>query len=154
MARFPEQQMNESSRAYAAFILYCGMGADRSIVAVAQKCIKSVSLIRRWCHVHTWVERAKQYDAQVADDIAAEHTRRYLQDLDDHKLRYAQAGKILYVLAQQLAVRFNTEIDDLAMTPNTLAVLHRTYQIAGDLEAHALGIDQLLASLGKQQDQA
>ncbi len=143
--------MNESSRAYAAFILYCGMGADRSIAAVAQKLSKSIPLIKRWCRIHHWVERAKQYDAQVADDIAAEHTRRYLQDLEDHKLRYAQAGKILYGLAQQLAVRFNTEIDDLAMTPNTLAVLNRTYQIAGDLEAHALGIDQLVASLGKDQ---
>ncbi len=127
------------------------MGADRSITAVAQKYIKSVSLIGRWCHQHNWVERAKQYDAQVADDIAAEHTRRYLQDLEDHKLRYAQAGKILYGLAQKLAVRFNNEIDDLEITPNTLAVLNRTYQIAGDLEAHALGIDQLLPSLDKDQ---
>ena len=143
MAVFPERYDTESAQAYEAACAYFGMGADRSITAVTQKLHKSYTIIGRWSRLHNWVDRAKQYDAQVADDIAAEHTRRYLAELDDHKVRYAQAGKVLYGLAQKLAVRFNNEINSLEITTNTLAVVNHTYQVAGDLEAQALGNDQL-----------
>lgn len=151
MASFPPQLPNESSQAYEAACLYFGMGADRSQEAVSDKLAKSRQLLSRWSAQHNWIERARQYDADVAEDIAAEHTRRYLADLEDHKTRYAQAGKVLFALAQKLARRFNDEIDGLEITPNTLAVLNRTYQVAGDLEAHALGVEQLLPKLAEDQ---
>lgn len=147
MANFPIQLPSESPQAYEAACAYFGMGADRSTAHVAQTLGKSKALMDRWSSQHDWVVRARQYDGAVQQDIAAEHTRRYLADLDDHRKRYNDAGKVLYGLANKLAIRFNNEIGTFELTPQTLSVLLRAYQTAGDLEAHALGIDQLMPKL-------
>jgi len=60
---------DETAKAYAAASLYFEMGAKRSLEAAAQKCIKNVSLLRRWSVKHQWLKRAKAYDAHL-DAIA------------------------------------------------------------------------------------
>jgi len=57
-----ERQKGESARAFEAFLVYLQMGPERSIRAVAQKCTKSVSLIRRWSSDNNWVERCRAWD--------------------------------------------------------------------------------------------
>ena len=61
-----KRQSGESAKAYEAARIYFEMGAERSLEAVAQKCIKSISLLRRWSSRLNWVERAKDYDAHEA----------------------------------------------------------------------------------------
>ena len=58
-----EQQAGESDKAFAAFTLYLGMGAQRSTQAVAGHLAKSGQLIRRWSARHRWGERVAAYAA-------------------------------------------------------------------------------------------
>lgn len=147
MANFPAQRPSESAQAYEAACAYFVMGADRSQEAVSQKLGKSRQIISRWSAQHDWVERTRTYDADVAQDIAQEHTRRYLAELEDHRKRYADAGRGLYTVAGKLLKRLDTNIVGLEVTPATLGILLRAFTTAADLEAHALGLDKLMPSL-------
>lgn len=57
----------ESAKAHRAFEQYCDLGPDRSLKAVVQECIESVSisLLRRWSARWGWVNRAAAYDEHV-----------------------------------------------------------------------------------------
>jgi hypothetical protein len=55
---------DESTKAYAAYEIYRELGAERSLEKVAQKCIKSVSLLRRWSSQFQWVRRAAAWDKE------------------------------------------------------------------------------------------
>ena len=61
-----EQQTHESDKAFAAFTLYLGMGAQRSAQAVAGQLGKSEQLMRRWAARHRWTERVAAYGAHMA----------------------------------------------------------------------------------------
>lgn len=63
-----ERRKGESAPAFAAFSAYLEMGPERSIRAVAQKCTKSVSLIRRWSSAYHWVERVRAWDNQLQEE--------------------------------------------------------------------------------------
>jgi hypothetical protein len=61
----------ETPKAAAAFREYCALGPGRSLAKLAQgdqKYAKSVPVLKRWSSVHTWVERAKQYDEERAKE--------------------------------------------------------------------------------------
>lgn len=151
MASFPTQLPTESAQAYEAACTYFGMGADRSVRDVAQRLHKSSTIIGRWSREHQWVERSRQYDAEVQQDIAAQHTAQYLADVKDHQQRYRDTGKALHTVCVRLLRRFANEIDSMELTPNSLAVLVKALTTAGDLEAHALALDELLPRLeGKE----
>ena len=62
-----EQQAKESARAFAAFSAYLGMGAERSLEAVAQKITKSSRLLKRWSRRFDWPGRVRAH----ADRLAA-----------------------------------------------------------------------------------
>jgi hypothetical protein len=53
----------------------------------------------------------------------------------------------VYIVAAKLLQRMNKEQDTLEITPATLGVLLRAFTTALDLEAHSLGVDQILTSL-------
>lgn len=61
-----EQLPEESSKAYAAAVVYFEMGAQRSQEAVGRKLAKSRTLISRWAAKYQWVERASRYDEHLA----------------------------------------------------------------------------------------
>ena len=164
MADFPAQLPSESAQAYEAACAYFGMGADRNLSAVAQKCNKSISLMGRWSSAHGWTERAREYDAALAKEASAAHTARYLADLEAHRKRSMEAGSALYTVAGQLIKQLNYAlsqprkiegkdgktytIHSVELNANTFAVAARGITAALDLEAHALGIDKLLPELG------
>lgn len=147
MATFPAQLPNESAKAYEAACVYFGMGADRSQEAVSQTLAKSRQIISRWSAQHQWVDRSRQYDAAVQQDVAAQRTAQYLADVKDHQQRYRDTGKALHNVGVRLLRRFANEIDSMELTPNSLAVLVKALTTAGDLEAHALALDELLPRL-------
>jgi hypothetical protein len=60
-----ERLEGESKKAFEAFVEYRNMGLDRSIAKVGAKLGKSVSLLERWSSKYSWVERAKEYDAEM-----------------------------------------------------------------------------------------
>jgi hypothetical protein len=61
-----EKQPKESDKAFAAFSLYLGMGAERSAQAVARKLAKSGQLVRRWSARYRWAERVAAHGAHLA----------------------------------------------------------------------------------------
>lgn len=147
MASYPAQLASESAQAYQAACAYFAMGADRSLVAVAQKLNKSTTIMGRWSGQHNWTDRARTYDAALAEEDAAQHTARYLADLEDHRKRASEAGKALYAVAGKLLQRMNTQAGTLELNANSLAVIKGALQTALDLEAHSLNLDKLLPSL-------
>ncbi len=155
MAKYPAQLPSETSKAYAAFADYCGMGADRSFDKLRQSYSRPTSYIRQlatWSSLYTWQDRVKEYDGAVQEDIAAERTKRYLADLDDHRTRYQQAGRALYNVAAKMLHRLGKEVEDLELTPAALGILLRAFTTAADLEAHALNLDELMPRLQGDDD--
>jgi hypothetical protein len=61
-----EKQAKESNKAFAAFVVYLGMGSERSLEAVRQKCGKSARLIERWSSRWRWTERVAAHTSHLA----------------------------------------------------------------------------------------
>ena len=66
MALAFEQQQKESAKAFAAFSVYLGMGAERSLAKVGQRLGKSGSLIERWSRRFGWTDRVSEHAAHLA----------------------------------------------------------------------------------------
>ena len=66
MALAFEQQPKESAKAFEAFALYLGMGAERSLAKVGQRLGKSGSLIERWSRRFGWTDRVSEHAAHLA----------------------------------------------------------------------------------------
>ena len=66
MALAFEQQQKESAKAFEAFALYLGMGAERSLAKVGQRLGKSGSLIERWSRRFGWTDRVSEHAAHLA----------------------------------------------------------------------------------------
>ncbi|MBI3852574.1 MAG: hypothetical protein HY298_20140 [Verrucomicrobia bacterium] len=61
-----EQQPNESAKAFAAFSVYLGMGAERSLAAVGKQLGKSEPLMKRWSRKFDWLARVQAPAAHLA----------------------------------------------------------------------------------------
>src|SRR3954471_9546497 len=60
-----EKLEKESSKAFAAFHTYLGLGAERSIEAAGEKVGKCSKVLERWSKKFAWGERAQEYDAHL-----------------------------------------------------------------------------------------
>jgi hypothetical protein len=150
LARLP----SESAKAYAALVVYAEMGAERSTAKVAQKLGKSIALMNRWSSQHRWVERARAYDAHLAELAQQRAAEQYIQDILEHQARYRQAGKDLYTVARALLARLAALVQDDDFTPSVsnLHAIIRAFEMATNLEAHALSLDRLLPMLDTVQN--
>ena len=61
-----EQQPKESAKAFTAFSVYLNLGAERSLAKAAQKCAKSVPLLKRWSRRFGWAGRVAAYEEFLA----------------------------------------------------------------------------------------
>lgn len=156
MAAYPPQLPSETQRAYHAACLYFGLGrAERSIEQVritTGKPPASRRYLERWSSEFSWVARSREYDQAEDAEATIERTNRYLADLEDHRTRYQQAGRSVYGVAARLLQQFNKDIDSLELTPATLSIVLRAFTTAGDLEAHALNLDEILPKLAGADD--
>jgi len=62
-----EQQPRESNKAFAAFKTYLELGAQRSLVVVAEKHGKSKTMMEKWSRRFDWPARVQAHAAQVAE---------------------------------------------------------------------------------------
>jgi transposase len=153
----PEQLPNESAKAYAAFVAYCETGTQRSVRDVAQKLDKSSTIIGRWSAQHRWQERVRAYDAAIAAE-RAEILRQQRREEIERLRTLAQAdAENLRKLARGLGARLAQAIDQVeaaAIEPQHMASMLRTIaqslETATNLDAAALGIDEVLAYLKEQ----
>jgi hypothetical protein len=61
-----EQLPNESSRAYTAFVVFAGLGSQRTLQDAAARSAKSIDAMKRWSTKYDWFARARHYDAYLA----------------------------------------------------------------------------------------
>jgi hypothetical protein len=62
-----ERKPGESSRQYAAFKYYLGLGPDRTLAATRAKVKGSRRSIEKWSKKFGWVERVRAFEAHMAD---------------------------------------------------------------------------------------
>ena len=70
------RQKDESEQAYAAFLIYRDMGANRSTEKVRQECGKNKRLIERWSSRWKRVERCRAWDNQLPEAADAQAVKR------------------------------------------------------------------------------
>jgi hypothetical protein len=100
-----DRQDGETTKAYAAFMVYRDMGATRSLTLVAEKIYtpqsphnppRNISQIERWSSQWNWVDRCKDYDGdreQERRQIKSEHdSAAYLRDLEHYHLQQKAIG--------------------------------------------------------------
>lgn len=77
-----DRRPGETSPAWAAFVVYRDMGAERSTARVAQELGKSKTLADRWSGANEWVARAAAWDAHLdaASQAAQLDLRRILAE--------------------------------------------------------------------------
>lgn len=160
----------ESARAYAARVEYCTMGAGRSLEKLRGRSGEGSGIPRRfntlaeWSTRFNWGESAKQYDEQIHYLTIQDAAEKYRTDLEAHRKKASEAGQALYAVAGQLIRAINTALagpkkikgEDgkmytlhaIDLTSSTFSIAARAMQTALDLEAHALGVDKILPSLG------
>ena len=78
------RQKDESEQAYAAFLIYRDMGANRSTEKVRQECGKNKRLIERWSSRWKWVERCRAWDNQLQEAAYAQAVKRVREMSNRH----------------------------------------------------------------------
>lgn len=105
-----QQQPGETAKAYAAFCLYRDMGVSRSLEKTwgeykeinGNNSVSMPGYFRDWSTANSWVERAKAYDAYLADK-RREQFEALRMDQREKRQQIVQAlnGMLASVMAEQ-----------------------------------------------------
>ena len=79
-----DRQPRETSKAYAAFVIYRDMGTDRTVRSVAEALNKSGTLIAGWSGKHNWVVRAAAWDSMPGRMVAEAFEERARRIAEQH----------------------------------------------------------------------
>ena len=108
-----EQQPRESNKAFAAFKTYLELGAERSLVVVAEKHGKSKTMIERWSRRFDWPSRVQAHAAHLAtverqaiESLAMEKAVDWNKVHEAVKIAEWQRHKKLIALADDMLVRW------------------------------------------------
>lgn len=112
-----ERQQGESSKAFAAFAAYRGMGAKRSCIKVAQEFSKNPTVILRWSRQWHWQQRILAWDNECAR-IAKEESAIEIREM---KQRHIQISMYL----QNRAVNAINELMPRAVSASAIAAFLR-----------------------------
>ena len=118
-----ERQKGESAQAYEAFSIYLGMGAERSLSAVAKQLSKSLPLIKRWSREKEWQERIRAYD----NDIEKQARKKVIAD------RKAMTERHIGI-AMQLQKKALEALGSLSVEDMTPKDIKEYIKMATDLE--------------------
>ena len=86
-----DRQPNESSEAFAAWVVYRHMDSDRTQARVARELAKSTTLISRWAIATNWPRRLEAWEIYV-DQRRQEET---ILEVIEARKRQLQIGKVL-----------------------------------------------------------
>ena len=108
-----EQQPRESNKAFAAFKTYLELGAQRSLVVVAEKHGKSKTMIERWSRRFDWPARVQAHAAHLAtiereaiEGLALEKAVDWNKVHEAVKVAEWQRHKKLIALADEMLARW------------------------------------------------
>lgn len=79
-----DRRPRETSKAYAAFVIYRDMGTDRTVRSVAEALNKSGTLIAGWSGKHNWVARAAAWDSMPGRMVAEAFEERARRIAEQH----------------------------------------------------------------------
>jgi hypothetical protein len=92
----------ETPKAFAAFLVYRNMGADRSIVKAGRKLGKNRVTLEDWSVKYCWTERAAAYDAEQArkeqaaiDKAQAAEAAKWARRQSKHREDSFQLGQLM-----------------------------------------------------------
>lgn len=68
----PEKIKEEPDSAYSFFLIYCKLGPSRNLRNVVAQTGKSLSYLRKLSSQYAWWERARKYDATIAEAEASQ----------------------------------------------------------------------------------
>lgn len=97
MTRPWEKGAAETSRAFAAFVVYRDLGPGRTIARAAEKLGKADSTFEHWSAKYSWPKRAEAYDAHL-DAVGRAQAERVWKEM---KRRHARAGAALVDLGEK-----------------------------------------------------
>jgi hypothetical protein len=86
-----ERREDESDAAWGAFLVYRGLGLNRTYAATAAACRKHVSLIQRWAIVKTWRSRTVAWDRDL-DRVRIDAHREAVKEMET---RHAGSAALL-----------------------------------------------------------
>ncbi len=154
---------NETAKAYAAFCVYRDMGSNRSIDTAYRENTSKVGRANKvwvdWSVKYGWVERAKQYDAYLANKARELREVEHLADLNEYRTQLAQSSKAALATGQK-ALKLSMERMN-AMTAKDIPVkslpafvraANDTIEKAVDGWGMALSVDELITLLGAIDD--
>ncbi len=110
----------ESAKAHHAFEIYCVLGPDRSLNAVAQKCNKSVSILGRWSARWGWVGRAAAYDehVRIIEEQARQQERaHHAAEMERRRIQMQdEAWEMFQKLRQRVERMLKFPVEDVTST--------------------------------------
>jgi hypothetical protein len=109
-----ERLVDETPKAWEAFVVYRDMGPARSLQKVAKKLKKSKTLIDRWSSEHAWVIRARGWDAE-------EDRLHRLVMVDERRKLSKQAALVAQVAFQAAVLSMRTKLESPNLRPNEAA---------------------------------
>jgi hypothetical protein len=153
-----ERLERETAKAFSAFSLYRDAGPSRSITATAKALGKGRTVISNWSQVHSWVQRATEYDLwldaerlkAVRDAAIQEHQQR-MRSLPRQQLREADEITELVGQLQEIIAENLQRLQDSRhpLSPGEIASLGRfmlnAIEVKNKSSYEALGIEKLIA---------
>lgn len=124
-----DRQKDESEQAYAAFLIYRDMGANRSISKVAQKCSKNISLLNRWSSRWNWVERCRCWDNQLQKE-AKKTAAAELKKMYQRHIKIAMQLQNVAIMSLAQTRPENVEPKDLISFIKAATAMERESRIA------------------------
>lgn len=138
-----EQQPRESNKAFAAFKTYLELGAQRSLVVVAEKHGKSKTMIERWSRRFDWPARVQAHAAHLAtiereaiEGLALEKAVDWNKVHEAVKVAEWQRHKKLIALADEMLARWEKK----KAKCGTLEGIARVLELATKLGRLAAGM--------------
>lgn len=126
-ARRPwDQREGEGARAFEAATAYFDLGPERSLREVARSLSKSLSLIGRWSAEWDWTERARAYDASMAQ--AAQEKRQ--RDMIRWTMRWTERREALREREWEVANAFLTLAEKVLARETRYSREHTVHEAA------------------------
>jgi len=120
-----DQQVDEPAKAYAAFLVYRGLGVGRTIKAVAQRYNVAERNIYAISSRFAWSFRADQWDAWALRHRSKAAEKRLLREADMESKTVNDALKMTRILVRRSLAKVRTDAK-LLLTPSAAASLADT----------------------------
>jgi len=103
-----DRLIKETAKAYEAFIIYRELGLERSYKKVAERLLKSGTLIRRWSQKYNWHERIREYDSHVSSELDNQYIVKSKQINEEHLELLEKSRKSLMAVITTLSNKLET----------------------------------------------